>query len=311
MGLTLRYSIEPVPFDRYYELDYVAGMGYDPGPTFRQRIMEESMVLQTHGQLRWFVVKVNDAPNPVVAYVAGCFLQDWALEELLNADNPYPNPKFVRWVREGMQPFELPKTIGKKNAGEGLNFIVTHFAWDRTLSLEQAAYVRSHAMVKFAEFYAGMKYKRMILEACSNRALQDALNAGYVVANTYPNWTGGEDLSFRPNLMMLDRDRALRGSNYFLMRVFSYQDPIIRFSETQRDLLLLARIGRSDEEIADLLCISMDAVKDRWKKIYARTEDKLPSLLPLSPNGIRGPEKRKTLMGYLEDHPSEFWPFDQ
>jgi DNA-binding CsgD family transcriptional regulator len=310
--VNLKYEPSPfASFDHYYEMDYVGGMGWDPGPEYRAIIRAEQDIFNNSGGARWMVAHDMDATGASeVGFVAGCLLLDWAADAIIHADEPYPHRKFLKWRKEGKNPFVSGDQIGRANAGGGLNFMVTHFGWDRSLSPDLAAYVRSHVMMKFSEYYAGMKYKLMIAELYSEDGIQDCLTAGYRLRNEYPNWTPNPgDNQFRPVLMTVSREEALGGSNYFMMRVFSHQSPTIVFTEPQREVLLQARIGKSDMEIADTLSISQDAVKDRWKKIYARVEDAVPGLLPNAKGEGRGPEKRRMLMSYLENHPSEFWPY--
>lgn len=310
--MNLKYEPRPfASFDHYYEMDYVGGMGWDPGPDYRAIIRAEQEIFNSSGAARWMIAHDMDAgKRSEVGFVAGCLLTDWAAEEVIHADGPYPHLKFRKWTHEGRNPFVSGDQIGRANAGDGLNFMVTHFGWDRALPPDLAAYVRSHVMMKFSEYYAGMKYKMMIAELYTDAGIQDALTAGYRLRNEYPSWAPNpEDFQFRPVLMTVTREEALAGSNYFMMRVFSHQNPTIIFTEPQREVLLQARIGKSDTEIAEALCVSMDAVKDRWKKIYAKAEDSVPNLLPPVRSEGRGPEKRRMLMSYLENHPSEFWPF--
>lgn len=298
-------------FDRYFEMDYIGGMGCDPGPELREIVRIEHRFFNQVAEPCWMVAHdMERKTNTAIGFVAGCHITDWATEELINANEPYPHPKFLKWYGEGRNPFVTGPRVAFANASDGLNLITTHFGWDRSLTLEQAAHIRSHVLSQYSAHYSGLRFKRMIAEVYSEAGLVDCFTAGFRIRNEYPNWafTPGTR-SFKPILLVLDRDEALAGSNYFMMSLFAYQPPQILFSDSQRELLLLARAGYSDRQSADELSISEDAIKARWKSIYAKVSSYMPGLLPDNETDGRGPEKRRILMTYLKNNPSEFWPF--
>lgn len=310
----MNLEFRPMPitdFDRYFEMDYIGGMGFDPGSALKEAVRVEHRFFNQVADPCWMVAHDLDRKgNTAIGFVAGCHITDWATEELINADEPYPHPKFLKWYRQGRNPFVTGSQIAAANAFEGLNLITTHFGWDRSLTLEQAAHIRSHVLSHYSAHYSGLRFKRMIAEVYSEASLADCYTAGFRVRNEYPSWTlAPNDRPFKPILLVLEREEALAGSNYFMMSLFAYQTPRIHFSDSQRELLLLARAGYSDRQSADALSISEDAIKARWKSIYSKVNSCMPDLLPENEADGRGPEKRRVLMTYLKNHPSEFWPF--
>ena len=309
--MILEFRPKPIcDFDHYFEMDYVGGMGRDPGPELREIVRVEHHFFNSKAEPCWMVAHdLEREEHTEIGFVAGCHIADWAVEELLCCDAPFPHPKFLRWYLEGRDPFIKGVEVARANANDGLNLITTHFGWDRSLTSEQAAYVRSHVLSQYANYYSGLRYKRMLAEVYSEVSFNDCVTAGFRLGNEYPNWFPDDDREFKPVMFVLERDRALNGNNFFMMSLFAYQAPRILFSDSQRELLLLARAGYSDRQAADTLYISEDTVKARWKSINAKVFTVLTEMLPGNEAEGRGPEKRRALMAYLQNHPSEFWPY--
>ncbi|MES1227329.1 MAG: hypothetical protein ABUL72_01580, partial [Armatimonadota bacterium] len=115
----------------------------------------------------------------------------------------------------------------------------------------------------------------------------------------------------QPSLVGTTREQALASENLWLFRMFSYHPPRLFFTEPQRQILLLAREGYTDNEIAAKIDVNPDAVKKRWVAIYERVESVFPDLLPNSPASGRGSEKRRILIARLKERPEELRAFDR
>ncbi len=96
-------------------------------------------------------------------------------------------------------------------------------------------------------------------------------------------------------------------------RFFAFSPPIIGFSDGERRLLLAALEGHADPEIAAALGLSQNTVKRVWRTIYERCDAMAPHVLEgtaaSTAAGVRGAEKRRHLVAYLRDHPSELRPY--
>ena len=95
--------------------------------------------------------------------------------------------------------------------------------------------------------------------------------------------------------------------------LFDYHPPMLGFNRSEQRLLSCALPGATDEQLAEMLGISLPAVKKMWVSIYRRVEDRLPELIsdPLRsdiPASGRGKEKRRRLLAYLREHPEELRP---
>jgi hypothetical protein len=109
----------------------------------------------------------------------------------------------------------------------------------------------------------------------------------------------------------VDRERGIHSGNFWLQRMFTYFPPKFFFTGPQREALIMAREGYTDVEIAQALGVSVDSVKKRWASIYERVKEVLPTLLPDSPSGGRGTEKRRAVLQHLRDRPEELHPYSR
>lgn len=91
---------------------------------------------------------------------------------------------------------------------------------------------------------------------------------------------------------------------------FRPSEPQLGFSMGEQDLLVLALRNHSDDECADMLGISPNTVKLRWRSIFDRVADVRPDWFPVSDalDARRGVEKRRHLLAYLTRHPEELRP---
>src|SRR5690606_38968994 len=79
--------------------------------------------------------------------------------------------------------------------------------------------------------------------------------------------------------------------------LFQYRPPRCGFTRAEGQVLIRAAEGLTDAQIAGQLGISAPAVALRWRSIYTRIADRVPSALPeaasASGNRGRGQEKRR------------------
>jgi DNA-binding CsgD family transcriptional regulator len=135
-------------------------------------------------------------------------------------------------------------------------------------------------------------------------------NAGFKVRNSYEQWRSRNDhRNLSPVIYSMDRSESIAGDNMFMIRLFAYQEPKLRLPDAQRELLHLARFESTDEWLADQLSISVHAVKKRWQAIYSRIDEVMPGLLPIAESDVRGKGKKRVLMSYIQNNPSELWPY--
>lgn len=190
--------------------------------------------------------------------------------------------------------------IGRANAGEGMDLVVCWVGYgDTSRPPEEFVKIRGHLFAAFMELVCGNKLRRISFEAPSDKTVE------------WFDGFGFERLREDEGAVVLsiDRDTAIASEDLANQRFFSYEPPILGFSAAQRAILLLARQGFTDQEIADRLGRTTDSVKKRWGGIYARFAHAFPGRLPAGREGSRGAEKRRTLLAYLKDRPEELRPY--
>jgi hypothetical protein len=116
-----------------------------------------------------------------------------------------------------------------------------------------------------------------------------------------------------PELYGLSREEAARQLPGAPVRdVFQFTPPRFGFAPAERRLLRLAVTQLTDEQVGDELGITAHGVKKLWRQVHQRALDAMPLLFDeaaVAESATRGPEKRRTLLQYLRQHPEELRPW--
>jgi hypothetical protein len=118
----------------------------------------------------------------------------------------------------------------------------------------------------------------------------------------------------KPFLLITAREQvALTEGHLFALSLFgAFAPPYLNFTRPQRDLLRTALINDSDEWLAEILDVSLSAVKKRWQSIYDIMSGECPDAFPRDTSlrdGQRGIEKRKYVLHYIRNHRKELHPY--
>jgi DNA-binding CsgD family transcriptional regulator len=209
---------------------------------------------------------------------------------------------------------ELARANASSGDDEGVTFMVLHYQQRNTdMSDPQAVAVLSAGLTAMRLAHAGHRVREIFQEAWQDeQAYMHSI--GMVQRSTHATAIGDADPPELPELFGLSRAEALRKLPGFQIReIFEHSAPIFRFRGAEQRLLRRALFDEPDELIASLLSVSPHTLKKLWRSIYERVEDSFPSLLAdaaaLNAEGVRGPEKRRTLMRYLRQHPEEMRPY--
>lgn len=190
--------------------------------------------------------------------------------------------------------------LGTANAGEGIDYVVCWIGYgDEPHAAEVLGGLRGHVVAAFQEQNAGHRLRRFTLETDDPAVARRFETYGLQVLREREGST----------VLSLHHDQAVVGGDLASQRFFSYDPPVLGFTPAQRAILLLARQGYTDQEIATALDKTTDSVKKRWSGIYARFAAAFPNRLPTGREGSRGAEKRRTLLAYLKDRPEELRPY--
>lgn len=205
---------------------------------------------------------------------------------------------------------ELARANASTDEAGGVSFMVLHYQQrDRDLTRPRALAVLSAGVTAMRLAHAGHRVQEVFQEAW--QAERDYMDSVGMVRRSTHN--APPDARELPELFSLTRAEALRKLPGFQLReIFEHVPPRFHFRGAEQRLLRRALFDESDDEAAALLGLSMHTVKKLWRSLYARVEDRFPSLLaePGAPagDGVRGPEKRRILLRYLRQHPEELRP---
>lgn len=251
-------------------------------------------------------ITAPDGPKPC-ALMVGAYISDSFLQGCIASEDPFILSKLAR-TPSAMVP---TSAFGVLNASDGLNLLVAYMGWiGDEYHTSPGPNLRAVVVSAFADRHGGNRLKWLLGEVGGPRLLDLTSRAGCQILNEYPKWANGEG-GKRYYLMGLSRDAAMQVENQWITRMFTYFAPHFHFTEPQRMILVLAREGHTDAEIGEQIGVSPDAVKKRWGAIYARVAEVFPSLLPESPLGGRGAEKRRALLAHLRERPEELRPYDR
>ena len=209
---------------------------------------------------------------------------------------------------------EMALANASRGEDEGVSFMVLHYQ-QRNMDLNdpQAVAVVSAGVTAMRLAHAGHRVREIFQEAWQDEhAYMHSI--GMVQRSAHNRATGDAQAQLLPELFGLHRAEALRKLPGFQIReIFEHCTPIFGFRGAEQRLLRRALFDEPDELIASLIAASPHTLKKLWRSIYERVEDRFPSLLadaaPIAAEGVRGPEKRRTLMRYLRQHPEEIRPY--
>ncbi len=254
----------------------------------------------------------QDNTQKVKAVMCAVGIEDDCYAAFVHDYEPYVLSKIRKRIDAGHSPLLKESDFGIKNAEDGVNMLICALGWEGKEHLtEPAANLRGFIVNSFVERHGGHKLRVLFGEVEAD-ILDLAYRSGVKLLNNYAQWAKDRQMTTepkRPYLVGNTREDALTTENYWLVRMFTYFPPRFHFTEPQREILLLARDGFTDYEIAQILGASPDAVKKRWVGIYHRVGRIMPGLLPTAGPTRRGAEKRRALLAHLRDRPEELRAF--
>ncbi|MFN3729053.1 MAG: helix-turn-helix transcriptional regulator [Fimbriimonadaceae bacterium] len=239
--------------------------------------------------------------------VSAVLLTKEAAEHLLDSETGFfPHPKLAALNRQGVALFPTDHTIALADAGAGLDLFVA-YAWTHPkLQGDDLLAVRAYRIRQWFKMHSGFRFGRLLFD-CGESELVESLGLGMRIIHQF-TFQAGLTHATR-YFMCADHSDASQSQHAFLCQLFEYTPPRFFFTSSQRELLLMAREWETDQEIAEKLYISIHAVRERWRSIFARVEIIDPGFLPYESQETRGGRKRRELMKYLASHPEELRPY--
>jgi len=265
----------------------VAAVIEDLDLTFQRRIVGFGIAVFAHP---WFAEAVRCGQH---AYIAKAVLDLWEMRR---------------------SPFLTEKEIARANAVGGLHALnlssgmpadLLHNAdarpiMNRNTELLQYA-MRGFQLIEFlGEVYGET-------EACVTDGL--GLRRRTDTSRSLDRAGAEIDPARTPIIVGIDRSEALAIPGTTLASVFDFAAPILFLSAGEQDVMIQALLGRTDEEIAEQLCVSFATIRKRWASVYDKVADTLPDLFVDQDDSRRSREKRRRVLAYLDTRWSELRPY--
>jgi hypothetical protein len=232
----------------------------------------------------FFTTAIYEEMEGIKAQILGAGISVFASKEFFREAKTTPffwlGPELTRRIAQGRSPLLTEKQVSEANSREGLNIVIWQSgAHPDDLKRPEIWEVGVNA---FLETHRGFRLNEFILQAESPEHFVGILNAGTILYsdldtdNPDSRRLDPEQAAREPHLAGLTRESASRQVGSWVGALFRYQPPILGFRRSEQRLLWAAFQGKTDEELSDLLCVSLSAVKKTWRAIYARVNDRLP-----------------------------------
>jgi DNA-binding CsgD family transcriptional regulator len=224
-------------------------------------------------------------------------------------DDPPPFAAAILYAELLESRYQPPgdKALAAMNAAGEVSFLVLHYHQRlHDLNDPDTLQMLAVAMAQFRGAHAGYRLRELYQEG-------HGPEGAYLQSMGFRCRTQRPQAAGLPQLYGLTRDEAVALLPGTPVRdAFQFTPPRFLFSASERRLLRLATTDLTDEQIGDELGISGHSVKKLLRAIHLRAVDRMPHLFDdpaATEPGTRGPEKRRSLLQYLRQHPEELRPF--
>jgi hypothetical protein len=219
------------------------------------------------------------------------------------------NDRLIATMESGGASAVLSATnLRALNTRGTLDMIVLYANWmDSLVNSRQRTEVQREFALKMFEAFSGYRLGTILCEEIGEafRNFRQATHVWRLVKEFK-----GQDRG----LICLTRQDALSVAGSVYGGLFCYQEPTLKLRNGDKQLLIAAKDGATDSELASALDLSLAAVKKRWRSVFDRTALKRPDLFPAEVerwiSEMRGPQKRHIILAYIREHPEELRPFD-
>ncbi len=249
----------------------------------------------------------------IVGFAMNAFVQETFMEQIHHACKPHVSRQLYAQWQAGLPRMLDRQAIARANhSGAGLHLLGLHFGWGRTLPFLSAAdheQIRDLMMGSLFTTYQGYYLKSFAKEVYGEAERERYRRFGC------DEWSDGAsplppcaDPLHQPFLMGVTRKQAMspdrQGSK--IRDLFSYTEPVFRFTARQQEFLSLSCLGLTDKQIAQALFIGEEAVDAMWDRICDHVQKIKPEVFGQL-EGERG-YKKERLRLYLKRFPEELRP---
>ena len=244
------------------------------------------------------------------------FVGDAFARHLVTNAPPLSSKYLLQWWQERRPlPFLTEKRIRDGNGGDGVNMLILASG----VSVEAIAAGRLLFIgAKIVEWnpYAisGYRLSGAYIEMYDDITYNWAETFGYDCVNDYAAYYRDRPLppeNQRPHLYGVKAERAKEKVAAPVNIMFYNEQPRFGFSPAEKEFLIWAMSGDTDEKLSQELFLSPETLKKRWQSVYSRVQTVAPEIFgptEATHGEKRGAEKKRTLLAYLEHHMEELRP---
>jgi len=255
----------------------------------------------------------------IVAFGMTVFVDEAFVKEHAASPRPYLSGIVYQRLLSGDSPVLDAQEVRRDNSSGHLNLLILHFGTcaptprdTRNLAAVAAA------QDGFRQTHMGYRIRRVLQEGYGSQQLAFLMAGGFLLKSDYGGYYAQAQgakphADERPFLVGLDsEDPESRLPGTAISSLFQAALPRFHFSPAEQRVLARAVMDEGDDEVADALGVSDDAVKKIWRRIYERVVAVDPDLLGGATDRsgpTRGKEKRRRLIRHLRYNLEELRPF--
>jgi len=268
--------------------------------------------------IRTGIIEALDGPRRTVCFVGltVCVHHEYVRE--IKEASSWLGPSLADCVTSSRSPMLTDRQVREANTRGGLSAIV----WEGCLrpGFESSESYRE-IMAVFIDAHRGYLWKELISSQFESvdRLLWTLSTGGL--------WWNPAEMQYRegvpadpeafiagPHIVGITRDLENSRAPSWVGELFRHREPRFGFSRSEQRLLLAALRLSTDEELSARLDVTLPTIKKRWQSIYLRASAYLSALAREEDTGaraLRGKEKKRRLLAYLQDHPEELRPVEK
>jgi hypothetical protein len=283
-------------------------------PAVIDKLAEEEAIIGT-------VVEARNGRGPakIVGVTVLGFVSDDTANDYINSPFPALSSALLNNVgTEGTAPFLGRKEQAEGNLGAGMEKVIIEFAID-PMDLRHPDFggVMHELYSANFQFERGFNTKAVMVEAAAE--LEPLITGTGLRPVKHFDMAGhNEDIRIPPGIgtkrcfyRITRADMATLPPSCAAAVLMTYMKPTFRFTPTEQRLIKKSIEGKTDEQIAEALSISRDAVKQTWRTIYDHVMSVMPDILEDDSEDLpvgRGTEKRRRIVAYVRNNLQELKP---
>jgi hypothetical protein len=264
-----------------------------------------SAVVELHGK----------GKSEIVGFGFAAFVKKGFADAELLSPSPGLNCRIIESIDRGNAVTATYEEVRCANTKGDLEQVILETSWKSDLNAARVDEVRVLLAVAYQNLHAGYRFSRILTEVVDELdmwhlrgeqvvRMVDRFEA-YRAANPTTTWNSDRALG------MVTCETIRHHPHCIAAALFQHQyEPQFAFTWREQELLEAAMAGLDDSAAAEVLFVSVAAIKRRWAQIFERVSAIAPAICPSDANGSRGLQKRQRVLSYVRSHPEELRPFE-